>query len=69
MGPQWTPPDGRGGWRALWDSAGQEPARPPRIPPCPIPDFWSGSCTFLILLLISFLIVLTLLLAAVLYIR
>ena len=44
-------------------------AQPPRMAPGPIPDFWSGSCTFLILLLISFLIVLALLLAAVLYIR
>ena len=76
MGSHWTPPDDQRGWRAQGDGAEeQEPApplRPPRGPLSPntIPDFSSPCPTVLILLVVvGTLIVLTGLLAAVLFIR
>jgi hypothetical protein len=74
MGSHWTPPDDQRGWHAQGHSAEKrEPIEPRRGPPPPgtVPDFSTGSRTFLVItiIMVSVLIVLTGILAAVLFVR
>jgi hypothetical protein len=74
MGSHWTPPDDQRGWRPRGDSAEKrEPGEPRRGPPPPgtVPDFSTGSRTFVVItiILVSVLIVLTGILVVVLFVR